>query len=85
MNTVSIIGILKEKIDDNFRYFLYELPFDEENNEAETKIVVKNWTNLPNSRLLVLPNNTRVAIEGHLDAHKKYGTIIVVSQVQALR
>ena len=85
MNSVDIIGLLREKIDDNYRYFEYELPFLDEPSNGVTRIVIKFWMNQPNSRLLVLEPNTRVAIHGHLDAHEKFGTILVVEQFQALR
>ena len=85
MNSVNVIGMLRERIDGYYRYFEYELPYEEENNEAENKIVIRYWTEQPDSRLLVLPNNTRVAIEAHLDAHKDFGTILIVEQVQVLR
>ena len=85
MNSVNIIGRLREKIDDHYRYFEYELPFDQTNSEQETRIVIKNWTRLPNSRLLVLEDNLRVAMHAHLDADKKFGTILVVEELQVLR
>ena len=85
MNSVNVIGILKEKIDDNFRYFEYELPYLDEPVEGPNIIVVKNWTNQPNSRLLVLDVGTRVALHAHLDTSKKFGTILVVEELQALR
>lgn len=85
MNSVDIIGILKEKIDDNYRYFEYELPYLDEPKEGPNIIVIKNWTNQPNSRLLVLQDGTRVALHGHLDTSEKFGTILSVIEVQALR
>ena len=85
MNSVDIIGFLREGIDDYFRYFEYELPYLEENEKVVPKIVVKYWANQPKSRLIVLPSSTRVAIHGHLDAHEKFGTILIVEQVQVLR
>ena len=85
MNSVNIIGMLREKIDDNYRYFEYEMPNLDEPSGGPTRIVVRNWTNQPNSRLLVLQENTRVAIYGHLDSSEKFGTILVVEELQALR
>ena len=84
MNSVNIIGFLRENIDDNFRYFEYELPYLEDSLAGPTKIVIKNWTNQPNSRLISLPINSRVAIHGHLDAHEKFATILVVEEIQVL-
>ena len=85
MNSVNIIGYLREILDDYYRTFEYELPYFEENNTAVAKIVVKYWTNQPKARLITLPENSRVAIQGHLDAHEKFGTILIVEQVQVLR
>lgn len=85
MNSVCIIGFLREKIDDIYRYFEYELPYFDENENAKTIIVVKFWANQPNARLISMPENSRVAIRGHLDAHEKYGTIIVVEQIQSVK
>ena len=84
MNSVNIIGLLRDNIDDIFRNFEYELPYLEENNDANSKIVVRFWSNQPKTRLLALPSNSRVALHGHLDAHEKFGTILVVEQVQLL-
>jgi len=85
MNSVAIIGKLREKIDGIYRFFEYELPHLKEPENGETRIVIKYWTNLPDSRLLVLENNLRVALHGHLDAHEKFGTILVVDDYQLLR
>ena len=85
MNSVNIIGYLRENLDEYYRTFEYELPYFEENNTAVAKIVVKYWTNQPKARLITLPENSRVAIQGHLDAHEKFGTILIVEQVQVLR
>ena len=85
MNSVDIIGMLREKVDNQFRFFEYELPFLEEANNAPTTIIVRFWTDQLNSRLLVLEPNTRVALHGHLDGHEKFGTILVVEQFQVLR
>lgn len=84
MNSVSIIGYLRENINEQLRYFEYELPFFQENEAAVPKIVVKYWTGRAGSRLDVLPINTRVAIQGHLDAHEKFGTIIIVEDLQQI-
>ena len=84
MNCVNLIGFLRENIDDCFRYLEYELPFFQENESVVPKIVLKYWTEQPNTRLNALPLNARVAIHGHLDAHKRFGTIIIVEEIQQL-
>lgn len=84
MNCINIIGLLRENIDEHHRYFEYELPFFQENNAAVPKIVLKYWTGQPNTRLNAIPSNTRVAVSGHLDAHEKFGTIIIVEDLQQL-
>ena len=85
MNSVSIIGFLREVIDERHRYFEYELPYEEIENQKAPRIVVKYWESQPNPRLIVAPVNSRVAIQGHLDTSEKFGTIIVVEQFQAVR
>lgn len=86
MNSVNITGILREVIDEKYRYFEYQLPYDEENAEGSVnKIVVTFWTKLPKPRLIVLPENTRVAISGHLDVSQKFGTILLVEQLEVIR
>lgn len=85
MNCVQIIGRLREKIDDHYRYFEYELPFDEINSDSPTRIVIKYWSRLPKSRLIVLEDNLRVAMHAHLDVDKKFGTILVVEELQVIR
>lgn len=85
MNSVSIIGILKEKIDSVYRNFDYELPYSEDPSKPTPHIVVKYWSNQADTRLIVIPDNTRVAIHGHLDLDEKYGTILIVESFQTLR
>lgn len=85
MNCVDIIGMLRGVIDEHSRYFEYELPFDQPNNDVHPIIVVKYWTRQPNNRLITLAPNTRVAIHGHLDVDKKFGTILLVEQLEVLR
>ena len=84
MNCVDITGKLKDTIDDIYRYFEYELPFLAEPENAEPIIVLKYWTNMPKSRLVVLQNDTRVILHGHLEGHKKFGTILIVEQLEAI-
>ena len=85
MNSINIIGILREGIDEKYRYFEYELPFQQETGLENPRILVCYWTNQPGSRLIILPNNTRVAIHGHLDQDKKFGTILLVEQLEVLK
>ena len=85
MNDVSIIGMLREGVDEYYRYFEYELPFFTDTESLPTRIAIKYWTKQANPRLIVLPSNTRVAIHGHLDAHKNFGTILVVEQFQVIK
>ena len=85
MNCVDIIGILREVVDEHTRYFEYETPFEQDNNDVPSKIIVRYWTKQPNNRLIVLEKNTRVAIHGHLEMDKKFGTILLVEQLEVLR
>ena len=85
MNSVSIIGILKEKIDDYFRRFEYELPYSDDTTNGYPKIVIKYWSNQPNSRLLVLPEGTKIAAHGHMDFNKEHGTILIIESFQSVK
>ena len=84
MNSVNIIGKLRDVIDEKHRYFAYERPYKDEGGEDEPQIVVKYWTNQSKSRLMLLPSHTRVAIHGHLDTSEKFATILVVEQLQTM-
>ena len=84
MNCVDITGRVKDVIDDDYRYFEYELPYLAESENGAPLIIVKFWTNVPKSRLILLQTNTRVIIHGHLEAHKKFGTILIVEQLEVL-
>ena len=80
MNSITIFGVLQEKIDGYYRYFNFELPDMAEPISGEARIVIRYWGEQPNSRLLLFDVGTRIALQGHLDAHEKFGTIIVVEQ-----
>jgi len=85
MNCIDIIGIVKDKIDDFYRKFEYDVPFEfKDQNEAHV-IVVRYWTEQGNNRLIMLPDNTRVAIHGHLDNTKEFGTILLVEQLEVIK
>ena len=84
MNYVDITGRLREKIDENFRYLEYELPYMKEPDEGQSKIVVSYWTKQPNSRLIQLADHTRVILHGHLEPNEKFGTILVVEHLESL-
>lgn len=84
MNCVDITGRLREKIDEIYRYFEYELPYLEEPKEGPNLIVIKYWTNLPKSRLVMLNDNARVIIHGHLDRSENFATILVVEQIEVI-
>lgn len=85
MNSLNLIGILKEKIDEYHRYLEYERPFEQEKITKPGVIPVKFWTNQPDSRLMCLEVNTRVAINGHLDAGENFETVVIVEELQVLK
>lgn len=84
MNSFDVIGIIKDNIDEYFRYFEYELPYSDDPLKPNPQIVIKFWTNQPNSRLLVMPSGTKIAVHGHLDMHEKFGTILIVELFQTI-
>ena len=82
MNSLCITGKLRENINELYRYFEYELPYFDEPDAGPCRIVTKFWTNQPKSLLCSLPENTRVIMHAHLDHHEKFGTILVVEQIE---
>ena len=85
MNCVDMIGFLREGIDEFYRYFEYPIPFEGKDTVLPSKIVVRSWTDQANNRLVVLKENTRVSIHGHLEVDKKFGTILRVEQLEVIR
>ena len=85
MNSVNIIGIVRDNIDDIYRDFEYELPYSDDPFKKTPKIAIRQWTNQPNARLNVIPNGTHIAAHGHLDSHEKFGTILIVENFQTIR
>ena len=85
MNSINIIGLLKETIDEQHRYFEYDIPYPEVEEGSHPKIVTRYWTRMPNARLVLLPVNTRVAIHGHLDVEEKFGTILHVELLEVIK
>jgi len=85
MNSVDILGYLKESVDEHHRFFEYTSPFLQEETLCQHQVVVRYWNNQPNSRLIILPSNTRVLIHGHLDGHDKFGTILLVEQLEVIK
>lgn len=85
MNSVELIASLKEKVDPYFRKIEYELPAFNDDGKNTATILVKYWPSQPNSRLIELEENKLVAIRGHLDAHEKFGTIVVVEQFKVIK
>lgn len=85
MNSINIIGVLRKNIDELYRNFEYELPYSEDPLKPNPIIAVKQWTNMPNSRLVTVAEGTRVAIHGHLDYEERFGTILIVEQFQSIR
>jgi len=85
MNCVDIIGVLRDCIDEKFRYFEYEVPYTDDYDAKDHLIVVRDWTNLNGANFIKIAAGTKVAIHGHLDINEKFGTIIIAEQVQTLK
>lgn len=85
MNIVSLIGVLKQNIDEVYREIEYALPCYNENDVDSQILVSKYWPNSQNSRFTQLATGTKVAITGHLDKNEKFGTILVVEQFDVLK
>lgn len=85
MNNVSLIAVIKTDIDDMFRQVEYGLPCFNEKGVDTQVINCKYWPNSPKSRFNQLQIGTKIAICGHLDAHEKFGTILIVEQFETLK
>jgi len=85
MNSVNVLGYLRNEINEFYRYFDFDLPYSQDASASLPRIVIKYWAKQPNPRLIVLPSNTRVAIHGHLDVDKNFGTILLVEQLEVIR
>ena len=83
-NSICLSGKLRDALDEKFRVLEYELPYFEEPKSGEAKIICKYWNNQENTRLHAIATNTRVIIHGHLDGHEKFGTILVVEQIETM-
>ena len=84
MNCVDISGRVRKNIDKLYRYFEFEIPYYEDSKHSPTLIVMKYWTNMPDSRLMTIEENSRVLIHGHLDNHETFGTILIVETIETM-
>lgn len=83
MNSAEIIGYLKE-CEGNFRKVEISIPTynDEGNNSCE--IYAKYWAGGDRNYFLSLKAGSLVAIRGHLDVDKNFGTIVIIEQLNCL-
>lgn len=85
MNSVHIIGYLKEVKEQCFREIEVGIPtFDEEGNNSIT-LTLKYWVDGDKNYLTTLPMCAHVALIGHLEFDKKFGTIVIVEQLYCLK
>ena len=84
MNAVIITGYLKEKVDMDFRDFVYETPFSDDGLLEERHIKIKYWTPQHQNRLTILPDATKVLVHGHLEQHEKFGTILLAEELEVI-
>ena len=84
MNSICISGKLREAIDEKYRLLEYELPYFEEPTSGESKIFCRYWSNQESTRLHAIEDNSRVLIQAHLEGHEKFGTILVVEEIEIM-
>ena len=85
MNTVSLIGYLKENIGNEFRRVeAFKPTFDDEGNHT-VSLMTRYWAGGEKNYLRIMPINSQVSIIGHLEFDENFGTIIVVEQLQCLK
>lgn len=84
MNSVNLICVIQPPIDDVYREVEYLLPCFNDDGKNSQKLICKYWPGSPKSRFMQIKDGTRVVLCGHLDAHEKFGTILVVEQFEVL-
>ena len=84
MNCVTLTGILKAKVDKEYRDLVYDTPFSDEGMLEVRHIKVKYWTKQHQTRLSLIPNETRVLIHGHLEEHEIFGTILLAEELEVI-
>lgn len=85
MNSVHIIGYLKDVKNVQFREIEIPIPtFDDDGNNSLT-VMLRYWTGGNRNYLTSLPGKSHVAITGHLEFDKNFGTIVMVEQLYCLK
>ena len=84
MNSVTLTGILKEQIDKDFRDLIYDTPFSDYHFLEVRHIKVKYWTHQHETRLSIIPSDSKVLIHGHLEEHEKFGTILLAEELEVI-
>lgn len=85
MNSIELIAVVKDVVDDIYRYVEYDLPFENEEEETTATSIARYWVQGEKSRFTLLENGTLIALRGHLDVHPKFGTIVIVEQFNVLK
>ena len=84
MNLVSITGVLKECDESTFRILEYDAPYTDKGCLETRRIKIKYWTFHDVTRVTLLPINTQVLIQGHLEEHEIFGTILLVEKLEVI-
>lgn len=84
MNSFSLTGILKQRVDKRYRDLEYDSPFSNEDLKDVRHIKVVYWTKQDENRLTTLKHGTRVLIHGHLEEHEIFGTILLAEELEVI-
>ena len=85
MNTVTLVAYLKENIGNEFRKVETVKPTFDENGDNKVNVITRFWAGGEKNYLRVMPINSMVSIVGHLEFDEKFGTIIIVEQMECLK
>lgn len=85
MNSIDVIGYIRNNLGDGYRKIEVGLPTFNDDGKNTTEIIAKYWAGGDRNYFLVLPENSHVAIRGHLDYDEKFGTIVIAEQLYCLK
>jgi len=84
MNSVTLTGIITNKIEGKFRELIYDAPFNDREGLDVRHIKVKYWSNQLETRLMKIEDFKKVLIHGHLEEHEKFGTILLAEELEVI-
>lgn len=84
MNSIELIGYLKEMEDKETRKVEIQLPVFNELNQNTMIVPCKYWAGGERNYLISLPINSHVAIRGHLNFDQNHQMLVMVEQLYCI-